>query len=98
MREMTAMDDAKNKLIIDNIPLAYYMVHKYYPTFSKDDDIIQAALLGLTKASEKFDERKGKFSTYAGVIIRNEIARELKRRLKEQANISLDMLLEGEQI
>lgn len=85
----------RDKLIQDNIPFVYYIIHKYYPTFSKDEDIIQSGMVGLVKAANKFDASKGKFSTYAGVIIKNEIAKELKLRVNDSITIPLSQLQGG---
>ena len=80
-------------LIIRNIPFVYHILHKYYPTYVKDEDIIQCGMLGLVKASQHYDESKGKFSTYAGVIIRREIYKEIKRREKDKNTISYEALI-----
>lgn len=74
--------------------LVYYLVHKYYPTYAKDEDIIQSGMLGLVKAANNYDDSKSKFSTYAGVVICREIAQELKNREKEKQTISLERLQE----
>lgn len=83
------------KLIEDNMPFVYYIIHKHYPTYSKDDDVIQAGMLGLVKAANNYDPEKGKFSTYAGVIIRREIGKELKSREDSKNTISLEGWLES---
>lgn len=83
-----------DKLIKDNIPLVYHIINKYYPTYTKDEDIIQAGMLGLVKASKNYSNQKSKFSTYAGVCIRNEIVNELRYRQKHSA-VSLDKLIES---
>lgn len=80
----------KNKLIEDNITLVHYLIRKYYPTFTNDDDIIQAGMLGLCKAADSFDASKSAFSTYAGRCILNEIKLEFRRRKKHQGVLSLD--------
>lgn len=81
-------------LIIKNIPLAYHIIHKEYPTYSKDEDVIQSAMVGLCKAANKFDPDRGKFSTYASRVIKSEIARELRLRRNDSQNVSLDTMLE----
>lgn len=85
----------KNTLICDSIPFVYYIINKYYPTFIHDEDVIQAGMLGLCIAADKYDARKSKFSTFAGKVIKNNIASELKRRLKESDHVSLEKLMEG---
>lgn len=78
------------KLIDENIELVYYIVHKHYPTFVDDEDIIQCGMLGLCKAANTWDENKSTFSTYAGKCIRNEINYEFRNRKKHQGVLSLD--------
>ena len=70
--------------------LVYYIVSKDYPTFIRDEDIIQCGMLGLCKAAQSWDESKAKFSTYAGKCIRNEINQEFIRRKPHSKNISLE--------
>lgn len=74
--------------------LVYYLVHKYYPRYAKDEDVIQCGMLGLVKAANNYDSSKSKFSTYAGVIICREIAQELKRRENDKQTVSLERLYE----
>ena len=84
----------KKQFIEKNIDLVYFVVNKYYPSFSKDEDIVQCGMVGLCNAVEKW-EKKGKFSSYATKCILNEIRRELKDRAKRKVEISLESLLEG---
>ena len=86
----------KNKLIEDNIPLVYYTVQHYYPNCVHDEDIIQCGMLGLCKAAQKWDEEKGKWSTFAITCIRNDIRHEFARRAKHKDVLSLDYTLTGE--
>ena len=78
------------QLVEDNLKLVYSVVHKHYPTFAKDEDIIQCGYVGLCLAADSWEEDKGKFSTYAYRCIRNEINREFRRRCKEPQALSLD--------
>lgn len=80
----------KQKLIENNMKLVYKLISKEYPTYLRDEDIIQCGMLGLCKAAEKYDESKAKFSTYAYFVIRSEIQMELRRRAKHQGILSLD--------
>lgn len=84
-----------DKLVTDNMPLVHYIIKKYYATYTKDEDIIQSGMLGLVKAAKHYDKTKGKFSTYAAVVIRSEIANELKYRKNDKLNVSLESLREG---
>ena len=84
-----------DELIVNNIPFVYHMVHKYYPTYANDEDVVQAGMLGLVKAAKNYDATKGKFSTYAGVIIKREIGKELKGREEDKNTLSLEGLIES---
>jgi len=80
----------KQQLIEDNLNLVYHVVHRYYPTFYDDEDIIQTGMVGLCKAAEDYDETKSEFSTFACRCIRNEINMEFRRRKKHNNILSLD--------
>ena len=80
----------KDDLITENMKLVYYIVSKEYPTFIRDEDIIQSGMLGLCKAAQTWDESKAKFTTYAGKCIRNEINQEFIRRKPHSNNLSLE--------
>lgn len=81
------------EFIEENIKLVYFFINKYYPSFSKDEDIIQCGMLGLCKAAKKW-KQEGEFSSYACQCVLNEVRQELKRRQKYNVEISLDRLLE----
>lgn len=85
------------KFIEENTNLVHFLINKYYPYFSADEDIIQCGMLGLCKAAEKWDSSKSKFSTYATKWILSEIKRELRERGKHSAEISLESLMEDKQ-
>lgn len=70
--------------------LVYFLISKEYPTYIRDEDIIQCGMVGLCQAAEKWDENKSKFSTFASYCIRHEIIKEFKRRSKHQGVLSLD--------
>lgn len=80
----------KQQLIEENLNLVYHIVHRNYPTFVNDEDIVQTGMLGLCKAADKWDEERGMFSTYATSCINNEIRQEFRRRKKHQGVLSLD--------
>ena len=57
---------AKNKMIESNLRLAISIAKKYQQKGCSLEDLIQESNMGLMKAVERFDWRKGfKFSTYA---------------------------------
>lgn len=71
---------AKERLINSNLRLVIHTAKHYYPedTSFTRMDIIQEGMLGLVRAAEKFDHRKGfRFSTYATLWIRQAIQRGL---------------------
>lgn len=80
----------KQQLIEDNTRLVYFIVSREYPTYLRDEDVIQSGMLGLCKAAETWDENKAKFSTYAGRCIRNEINQEFIRRKPHSKVLSLN--------
>lgn len=89
------MTEKQKKLVEDNMKLVYFVLHKYYPAYAYDEDIAQIGMLGLCKAATTFDEMKGKFSTYAFRVIKNEIGMEFRRRRNLPQTISLNYEIEG---
>ena len=70
--------EAKDRLINSNLRLVVSLARKYQNQELPLLDLIQEGILGLIRAAEKFDWRKGfKFSTYATFWIRQAIERGL---------------------
>lgn len=63
-----------------NVELAYWILNKYFPKFSKDEDMIQVVLLGFYKACLNYEESRGTLSALATESIKNEILMEIRRR------------------
>lgn len=80
----------RQQLIEDNINLVYFVIHTYYPTFAKDEDIVQCGMVGLCLAADSWDEARGTFSTYATRCIKYEIIKEFIRRKRHTNQLSLD--------
>lgn len=73
--------EAKKKLVEANLRLAIWIARKYrgYLEGSLSFlDLIQEGNLGLIRAAQDFDPKKGKFDTYANYWIRFKIAKALR--------------------
>jgi RNA polymerase primary sigma factor len=75
--------EAKSQLVNSNLRLVISNARKYQGHELPLLDLIQEGILGLIRAAEKFDWRKGyKFSTYATFWIRQAIQRALDNRAR----------------
>ena len=67
---------ARQVMIESNLRLAISIAKKYYKSGCPMEDLIQESNIGLMKAVERFDWRRGfKFSTYASWWIRQSVSR-----------------------
>jgi RNA polymerase primary sigma factor len=74
---------AKEQLVNSNLRLVISNARKYQGQELPLLDLIQEGILGLIRAAEKFDYRKGfKFSTYATFWIRESIQRAIANRAR----------------
>src|ERR671935_44389 len=70
--------EAKERLINSNLRLVVKFARRYQGHGLALQDLVQEAMLGLIRATEKFDWRRGyKFSTYAVLWIKQAIQRRL---------------------
>ena len=83
-------------LIKRNTKLVYYIISHEYPTYLHDDDLVQAGMLGLCEAANRWDETKSAFGTFAGNWIRGEIKKEFVRRKKNSGVWSTDRMMGGD--
>jgi len=74
----TDSENARNQLLCANLRLVVAVAKRYVNRGLPFLDLVQEGNLGLIKATEKFDARRGvKFSTYAMWWIRQRIARSI---------------------
>lgn len=77
-----------------NMPLAVFVLRKYRRGYDEDD--LQEAYIGLWRAVQTWDERRGAFSSFAAKVIRNHLAHRdilasMPKRRSEREKVSLVM-------
>jgi len=77
-RAARAVTDARHRLAQANIGLVFHVAGKYANRGMPLPDLVQEGMIGLLKAIDRFDYRRGfRFSTYATWWIRHNIGRAL---------------------
>ena len=91
LREGTAEQakKAKDILIERNMRLVAHVAKKYQNADEDMDDLISIGCIGLIKAVDTFDDRKGRLATYACRCIDNELLMLLRGKRKTSREVSL---------
>jgi RNA polymerase sporulation-specific sigma factor len=83
-------DLAKNELITRNLRLVAHIIKKFNPQTKDADDLISIGTVGLIKAIESFDYKKGnRLATYAARCIENEILMYVRSSKKAKQEVYL---------
>lgn len=81
---------ARRKLIEHNMRLVAHIARKYTATAREPDDLISIGAVGLIKAIDTYNYKKGsRLATYAARCIENEILMQLRSDKKRSREVSL---------
>ncbi len=80
---------AKDILIERNLRLVAHIAKKYQNSGEDMEELISIGCIGLIKAVDSFDDRKGRLATYACRCIDNELLMLLRGRRKTSREVSL---------
>lgn len=81
--------EAAKKLVEHNLRLVAHIAKKYKNTEQDIDDLISVGAIGLIKAVNTYDSRKGALSSFAARCIENEIRMTLRAEKKYKKEVSL---------
>lgn len=81
--------EAKNILIEHNLRLVAHIVKKYQYVNEETEDLISIGCIGLIKAIDSFDLKRGRLATYACKCIDNELLMMLRSKKKSAKDVSL---------
>jgi RNA polymerase nonessential primary-like sigma factor len=70
--------DARHRLISANLGWVITLSRRAYAGSVSIDELLQAGVIGLLLAVEHFDPAKGRFTTYATFLVRQEIQRAME--------------------
>lgn len=88
MKELRKMTQYEIELVEKNRKLVYSIIRQ--KNIKLNDDIESVGFIGLIKAAQSYKKDKGKFSTYAGRCILNEIYMYFRKEKKYLGNISIE--------
>ena len=74
------MGQETNDPILSNMRLVLHLAKKYQYMGLSYEDLVQEGMIGLCRASELFEDGKGKFSTYAATWIKAMMRRALDNK------------------
>lgn len=81
---------ARNLLVEYNLRLVAHIAKKYYSPDRDSDDLLSIGTIGLIKAVNTFDSKKGnRLVTYASRCIENELLMRLRQERKESKEVSI---------
>lgn len=82
--------EARNLLVEYNLRLVAHIVKKYSMSYHDTEDLISIGTIGLIKAINTYDSRKGnRLATYASRCIENELLMKLRQEKKVAREVSL---------
>ncbi len=84
-----AAKEAKDILVERNLRLVAHIVKKYQNVDEDVEDLLSIGTVGLIKAIDSFDEKKGRLATYACRCIDNELLMMLRSKKKKTREVSL---------
>lgn len=84
-------ETARSELIEHNLRLVVYIAKKFESSGADIDDLISVGAIGLIKAVQSYDVSKNiKLATYASRCIENEILMFIRKKTKQNYEVSLD--------
>lgn len=87
--DINAAKEAKDILIERNMRLVAHIVKKYQNIDEELEDLLSIGCIGLIKAIDSFDVKKGRLATYACRCIENELLMMLRGKKKYSREVSL---------
>ena len=80
---------AKDILVERNMRLVAHIIKKYQNSSEETEDLISIGCIGLIKAIDSFDVKKGRLATYACKCIENELLMMFRGKKKTSREVSL---------